>query len=260
MTEPVSPSLVALAERLADTAAAVTRRYFRTKVTVDDKPDLSPVTIADRETERAIRAILEAERPNDGIVGEEHGVTNPDAELVWVIDPIDGTKSFIAGRPIFGTLIALLRGGVPVLGVIDQAIIGDRWIGAEGHPTTHNGVPARVRPCPAGLAGAMVSSTAPEVLPGEALTAFQRVSRAAKVTMWGGDCYSYGLLASGFGDLVIEAGLKLYDFAALVPVVTGAGGIMTDWDGRPLDAHSSGRVIAAGDAAVHREALARLAG
>jgi inositol-phosphate phosphatase / L-galactose 1-phosphate phosphatase / histidinol-phosphatase len=260
MSQAVSPSQAALAARLADAAAEVARRYFRTKVAVDDKPDLSPVTVADREAERAVRAILAAERPEDGIVGEEFGIERADARWVWVIDPIDGTKSFIAGRPIFGTLIALLRDGVPVLGVIDQPIVRDRWIGGEGHPTTLNGEPVRVRPCPGGLAAAMVSSTAPEALPGDDLTAFQRVSRAAKVTMWGGDCYSYGLLAAGFGDLVIESGLKLYDFAALAPVVTAAGGTMTDWEGRPLDAQSAGRVIAAGDPAVHRVALERLRG
>lgn len=260
MSETCPAPLVALAEHLADSSGPVVRRYFRTNVAVDDKADASPVTIADREAERTIRAIIEAERPDDGIFGEEYGTRNLDAEWVWVIDPIDGTKSFIAGRPIFGTLIALLHRGVPVLGIIDQPIIGDRWVGAAGRPTTFNGSPARVRACPGGVAAALLGTTSPDLFPGDTAPAFDRVKARAKVTVYGGDCYTYGLLASGHYDLVVEAGLKLYDFAALVPVVTGAGGIMTDWAGRPLDAASDGRVIAAGDARTHGEALASLAG
>ncbi|MGQ9366725.1 histidinol-phosphatase [Azospirillum sp. ST 5-10] len=260
MSETCPAHLVTLAQRLADSSAAVVRRYFRTPVTVDDKDDRSPVTVADREAERIIRAILEAQRPDDGIVGEEHGSRNTGAEYVWVIDPIDGTKSFIVGRPIFGTLIALLRNGVPVLGIIDQPIVGDRWLGVAGRPTTLNGQPAKVRPCPGGLAAAVLGTTGPDLFPGDTLDAFRRAATAAKATVYGGDCYTYGLLAAGYYDLVVEAGLKLYDFAALVPVVTGAGGLMTDWEGRPLDQRSDGRVIAAGDPRTHREALAALAG
>jgi histidinol phosphatase-like enzyme (inositol monophosphatase family) len=252
--------LVKLALRMVDSSGEVIRRYFRTPVAVDDKADQSPVTIADREAERAIRAIIEAERPNDGIHGEEFGIRNPDADWLWVIDPIDGTKSFITGRPIFGTLVALLHRGQPVLGIIDQPIIGDRWIGAAGRPTTFNGRPARVRPCPGGLSSAMLGTTSPDLFPGGDADAFRRVDAAAKVTVYGGDCYSYGLLAAGFYDLVIESGLQLYDFAALVPVVTGAGGLMTDWQGKPLDARSDGRVIAASDPLAHQEALNALKG
>ncbi|MCW2249101.1 histidinol phosphatase-like enzyme (inositol monophosphatase family) [Azospirillum fermentarium] len=260
MTEPCPTAFIDLARRLVDASGPVIRRYFRTPVAVDDKADHSPVTIADREAEQAIRAILATERPGDGIYGEEFGTTNLDAEYVWVIDPIDGTKSFISGRPIFGTLVALLRHGAPVLGVIDQPIIGDRWVGAAGHPTTFNGQPARVRPCARGLAGALLGTTSPDLFPGEDLPAFRRVQTAAKVTVYGGDCYTYGLLAAGHCDLVVEAGLKLYDFAALVPVVTGAGGFMTDWQGLPLSAASTGQVIAAGDARTHQDTIAALAG
>lgn len=260
MSETCPAHLVALAQRLADSSASVVRRYFRTNLVVDDKADSSPVTAADREAERIVRAIIEAQRPEDGIYGEEYGTKNLEAEWVWVIDPIDGTKSFIAGRPIFGTLIALLRHGRPVLGIIDQPVIGDRWIGVAGRPTTHNGQPARVRGCAGGLAGAMLGTTSPDLFPDGDLPAFGRVRDAAKVTVYGGDCYTYGLLASGYYDLVVEAGLKLYDFAALVPVVTGAGGVMTDWRGNPLDASSDGHVVAAGDPRTHRETLAILAG
>lgn len=250
--------LIELAQRLADAGAPVIRRHFRTPITVDDKPDASPVTIADRETEATIRAVLEAERPGHGIIGEEYGEKTPDAEWVWVIDPIDGTKSFITGRPIFGTLIALLHRGTPVLGIINQPVINDRWVGAAGRVTTFNGAPTRVRDLPVGIGGAVLGTTSPDLFSADDFPAFRRVADDVKVTVYGGDCHTYGLLASGFYDLVVESGLKLYDFAALVPVVTGAGGIMTDWEGRPLGRLSAGRVVAAGDAAVHGEAVRRL--
>jgi inositol-phosphate phosphatase/L-galactose 1-phosphate phosphatase/histidinol-phosphatase len=255
---PLDPSLLALAGRLADASGAVIRRHFRTAVAVDDKPDASPVTVADRDAESAIRAILAAERPQDGVVGEEHGADRPDAEHVWVIDPIDGTKAFITGRPTFGTIVALLRRGEPVLGVIDQPIVGDRWVGAAGRGTTHNGAPVRTRACPS-LSLASIATTGPDLL-GDGLAAYQRAASAAKVRVWGGDCYNYGLVASGFLDVVVEAGLKLHDWAGLVPVVTGAGGSMTDWDGRPLRMGSDGRVAACGDARCHADVLARLSG
>ena len=251
--------LIALAERLVDASAGIVRRYFRAGVTVSDKPDLSPVTIADREAESMIRTILAAQRPDDGIIGEEHGIRNPDADYVWVIDPIDGTKAFITGRPLFGTLIGLLHQGQPVLGIIDQPVIGDRWFGAVGRATTLNGAPAKVRPCRL-LAAATLGATTPDMFTGPDAAAFARLSKATKFTVYGGDCYAYGLVASGFQDLVVEASLHLYDFAALAPVINGAGGMMTDWSGRPLDRHSDGRVIAAGDAGVHAEALRVLGG
>lgn len=260
MTEPCPAPLVDLAERLADAAATVIRRYFRQPITIDDKADQSPVTIADREAERAVRDILDAERPDDGIFGEEFGVKGLDADYVWVIDPIDGTKSFIAGRPIFGSLIALLHHGVPVLGIIDQPISRDRWVGVAGRATLLNGQPVTVRGCPGGLGAAMLATTAPDLFPGDDLTGFGRVRDAAKVTIWGGDCYNYGLVAAGHVDLVVESGLKLFDFAALVPVVIGAGGQMTDWDGAALNASSPGRVVASGDARVHAETIALLGG
>ncbi|WP_156679919.1 histidinol-phosphatase [Sphingomonas profundi] len=248
---------IALAHRLADAAGAAIRPFFRAAFAMEAKADASPVTQADRAAEAAIRAILAAERPADGIVGEEYGSEREDAERVWVLDPIDGTRSFIAGRPIFGTLIALMEGGRPVLGVIDQPIGGERWIGAHGRPTLLNGAPARARAC-ARLADAHLATTGPRYFAAGQAAAFDRVGDAARDILWGGDCYNYALLASGHLDLVIEAGLKLYDLAALVPVVEGAGGRMRDWRGAPLDAASDGRVIAAGDAAVMDEALALL--
>ena len=249
---------IALAHRLADAAGAAIRPFFRAEFGLEIKADDSPVTAADRAAERAIRAILEVERPDDGIVGEEYGVTREGAGRVWVLDPIDGTRAFVTGRPIFGTLIALMEGGVPALGVIDQPVIGERWVGASGD-TRFNGRPARVRGC-AALAHAYCASTAPAAFPGDTATAYARVTAIARDAIWGGDCYNYGLLAIGQLDAVIEAGLKLHDFAALVPVVEGAGGIMRDWSGRPLDAASDGRVVALGDAVLLGPVLERLAG
>lgn len=254
---PCPAPLIDLAGRLADAAGAVVRRHFRTPLAVDDKPDMSPVTIADREAEAAVRALLAEEQPGHGIVGEEHGASNADAEYVWVIDPIDGTKAFITGRPLFGTLIALLHRGRPVLGLIDQPVIGDRWTGALGRPTLLNGAVALTRPCP-GLAPAVLSTTSPDLF-GDEFARFRRLADAVKLTTYGGDCYGYGLLAAGFIDIVAEVGLKLHDFAALVPIVEGAGGVITDWSGRGLHAGSDGRVLAAGDPRAHAEALARLA-
>jgi fructose-1,6-bisphosphatase/inositol monophosphatase family enzyme len=164
-----------------------------------------------------------------------------------VLDPIDGTRAFVAGRPLFGTLIALVEADRPVLGLIDQPVIGDRWIGAAGRPTLFRGTPARVRSC-SRIGAAHLGTTSPAAFPGDDLVRFQRVCAEAGDTLWGGDCHNYGLVASGHLDAVIESGLQLYDFAALVPVVEGAGGRMTDWQGRPLDARSPGQVIAAGDA------------
>lgn len=256
---PLDPALIALAEKLAEIGGAVVRRHFRQPLSVDDKADASPVTVADRAAEAAIRAQLEAVRPADGIVGEEHGTVRGDSEYLWVIDPIDGTKAFITGRPLFVTLIALLHRGVPVLGVIDQPVIGDRWVGARGHRTLFNGKPARTRPCPA-LGKAVLNATSPDMFAGDDRAAFDRLRGAVKLTTYSGDGYAYGLLAAGFIDLIAEADLQLYDFAALAPVIEGAGGIVTDWQGRPPGRETDGRVLACGDPALHAAALARLRG
>lgn len=248
---------IALAHRLADAAGAAIRPHFRSGAAVDTKADASPVTIADRAAEEAMRAIVRADRPGDGIIGEEFGDDRPDAGRVWVFDPIDGTRAFIAGRPLFGTLIALLEDGVPVLGVIDQCISGERWIGAAGHPTLLGDAPVTTRDCPR-LADAHLATTGPTLFDPAGIASFERIRAAARDTIYGGDCYNYGLLASGCVDLVIESGLKLYDWAALVPVVEGAGGRMTDWTGAPLRLGSDGRVIAAGDLALVEAVLGRL--
>ncbi len=250
----VEPRFVQLANELADAARPIAARYFRTGVTVDDKSDLSPVTIADREAETAMRELLTREVPDHGVFGEEHGAVRTDAEYVWVLDPIDGTKAFITGLPLFGTLIGLFHKGKPVLGIIDQPILQERWLGVDGERSTLNGKPISVRAC-AGIASAYMYSTAPSMFAGGHARPHQALTEKVKLFRWGGDCYAYGLLAAGHVDLVVEADLKLYDYAALIPVITGAGGVMTDWKGKALDMQSDGAVVAAGDPAVHRAAL-----
>ncbi len=257
MTDPIE-AYIDLAKRLADISGAIARRYFRTRVAVDDKADMSPVTIADREAEAAMRSLIARTFPAHGVIGEEHGSERADASEVWVLDPIDGTKSFITGRPLFGALIALCRDGRPILGIIDCPALGERWIGAAGRPTLHQGQPVRTRACDA-LNRAALYCTTPQMFRDADFERFERVRKAVKLPLYGGDCFAYGLVASGFADLVIEGGLKVYDYAALVPVLEGAGGVMTDWQGRALGFNSDGRVVAAGDARAHAEALDMLA-
>ena len=248
-----------VAGRLADTAAAIAMKYFRRDLAVDDKTDLSPVTGADREAEAAMRDILGAAFPEHGIYGEEMGKVRIDAEYVWVLDPIDGTQSFVTGKPLFGTLIALTRLGVPVLGAMDAPALNERWVGIEGRPTTFNGAPARVRGC-AELGQAWLYATSPQMFPGGDFDAFERLRARVRRAVYGAECYAYGLLASGHVDLVAEATMQPYDFLALAPIVAGAGGVITDWRGDPLTLGSGGRVLAAGDARIHGAALEVLAG
>jgi histidinol phosphatase-like enzyme (inositol monophosphatase family) len=247
---------VAIALRLADAAADVIRPLFRARIDVDVKPDRSPVTEADRAAEAVMRRILEADRPRDGIIGEEYGETRPGAARQWALDPIDGTRAFVAGRATFGTLIALLEGGQPVIGIIDQPVTGERWVGqlSEWPGTTLSGKPVKVRDC-AELGLAHLATTSPFAFSGAGHAAFSRIARAARDTLLGGDCHNYGLLAAGFLDLVVEEGLKVHDWAALVPVVLGAGGVMTDWAGEPLALGANGAVVAAGDRRVLEAAL-----
>ena len=245
---------LALANRLADAAGAVIRPRFRSAFDVSRKADSSPVTEVDRAAESAMRALIEDTFPDDGIVGEEHGVRNEGAGRQWVLDPIDGTISFMAGRPIFGTLIALLQDGWPVLGIIDQPIAGERWIGRIGEQTTLNGRAVRARSCRE-LADAALATSSPHYFSSDQAEAYMALAqsvggnRRQASIVYGGDCYNYGLLAAGHLDIVCEAGLELFDYAALVPVVEGAGGTMSDWQGNPLDADSDGTVIALGDPA-----------
>jgi len=258
MADDCPAAFVDFAGRLADASGVVINRHFRTRFEVERKADETPVTIADRESEAAMRRLICDAYPDHGIIGEEQGAEREDAELVWILDPIDGTRAFIAGKPMFGTLIALVRDGTPILGVIDQPVLGERWIGGAGRRTTFNGAGAAVRRCGA-LIDAVLNTTSPDLFAGADAARFQRLSGAVAHTQYGGDCYAYGLLASGFIDLVVEADLKPHDFCALAPVVAGAGGTITDWHGGALSLSSDGRVVASGDPALHARALEVLA-
>lgn len=250
---------VAFAERLADAAGAVIKPYFRSDIAIDSKADESPVTIADREAEQAMRALIEETFPDHGIEGEEFGALRMEADYVWHLDPIDGTKSFITGRPLFGTLVSVAYRGKALVGIIDHCMMNERWTGAAGRPTCWNGDQVRTRPC-ARLSEAVLYVTSPRMFkqPGE-MDAYTRVEDKVALPMYGGDCYAYGQLAMGFADIIVEADLDTHDYLALIPVIEGAGGLITDWQGKALTPESNGRVIAAGDRRVHAEALELLA-
>ncbi|WP_026596924.1 histidinol-phosphatase [Methylobacterium sp. 77] len=242
---------LAFAHRLADFAAPLARHYFRTELPVEAKADASPVTAADRAIESLLRAEIRSVYPDHGILGEEEG-GDFERPLTWVIDPIDGTKSFITGMPLFGTLIALVSDGRPILGVIDMPALGERWCGTC-EAAWFGDRPARTSD--RSLAEARLFATSPDIFEGPDADAFASLSQAAGLRRFGGDCYAYGLLACGHCDLVVEAGLQVYDVMALVPVVEGAGGVMTDWDGQALTPAFDGRVVAAANASLHADAL-----
>jgi len=252
---------VDLSGRLADAAGGVIAKYFRQPFDVITKDDDSPVTIADRESEQVMRDLIEAAFPEHGIVGEEHGTVRPDAEYVWYLDPIDGTKSFICGVPLFGTLIGLVHnvdgGPSPILGIIDQPIAKERWTGAVGHGADLNGQAITTRAC-AGVDQATLFSTGPEYFDDKSFEAFQRVRAQSNIARFGGDCYAYGLLASGWIDLVVEWGLAVYDYCALIPVVEAAGGIVTTWAGKAHAFDGRESIVASGDRSLHEEVIAIL--
>ena len=259
MTDRCPDAYVELAHGLADAAGDIVRGYYRRPCAVSTKPDSTPVTEADRAAERAMRTILEAAAPDHGIAGEEFGVVRGDAEYVWYLDPIDGTKAFIAGVPVFGTLIGLAREGRPVFGVIDQAVSGERWAGGAGRPCALNGERATCRRG-TGLADAVLFTTSPDAYEDGDLEALERLRSAVGLTRYGADCYAFGLVAAGHADIAIECGVNDYDYCALVPVVESAGGAMTNWEGAPVTLGTDTRVIAAGDAELHRATVARLGG
>ncbi len=263
MTEPCPAEFIELGGRLADEARDIILGYYRQPLEIHDKADESPVTRADREVETRMRELIGRQAPGHGILGEEHGAENLDAEFVWVLDPIDGTKAFISGAPIFGTLIALLRGGQPVLGIIDQPVSRERWLGAAGHGTILNTADQVCRVAPrGGLSDAVLWSTSPHMFDHDPAdrAAYDRLRERVRFVHYGGECYQYGLLASGFIDLVVEADMAPYDYCALIPVVQGAGGVITDWRGRSLGLESDGRVLAAAGAELHAAAMEVLAG
>ena len=253
----------AFVNELATISGETILPFFRSALSVADKGrpgSFDPVTAADHAAETAMRALIHRTFPDHGIIGEEYGEERADAEYVWVLDPIDGTKSFIAGMPAWGTLIALLRHGEPVFGMMNQPFTRERFSGDGGAARYHG--PAgerslRVRHC-AGLKEAVLFTTSPRLMNGDDRKAFGRVEEAVKLSRYGGDCYAYCMLAAGHIDLVIETELKPYDVLPLIPIIAGAGGMITSWEGGAP--HAGGRVIAAGDARVHAAAMAMLKG
>ena len=246
--------------RLATASGETILPFFRTSLAVDNKGDgkFDPVTEADRAAEAVMRRLINSSFPQHGIVGEEFGSEREDAEYVWVLDPIDGTKSFISGFPIWGTLIALLHRGTPVFGMMHQPFIGERFSGDSGSAHYHGPSGERtlaVRRC-ASLQEATSFTTSPLLMNAADRAAFGKVEAAVRLTRYGGDCYSYCMLAAGHLDLVVETELKAYDVAALIPIITGAGGVITTWEGGP--AQGGGRIVAAGDPRVHEAALKML--
>jgi histidinol phosphatase-like enzyme (inositol monophosphatase family) len=255
----IGDARLALAERLADSARGRALAHWRSRLEVESKADATPVTIADRGIEAEMRALIAEADPHAAILGEEFGSSASVAAQgdLWVLDPIDGTGAFVTGSPLFGSLIGLLVDGAPTLGVIEVPALGERWTALRGEGVFLNGVrcgASGVRR----VSEAALGATSPLIFSEAERGRFFDLSRRAALTRFGGDCYAYALVASGHLDLVVEAGLKPYDYLPLVPVLEEAGGVMTDWAGRPLGLDSDGRVIAAATAALHAEALEML--
>ena len=251
--EDVALELIDFAEFLADEARKISQLYYRSQLGIETKQDKTPVTEADRKIEEIIRKLVANNFPKHEVYGEEFGANQNEAEYVWVVDPIDGTKSFIAGRPLFGSLIALLRNSIPIIGIIDQPILQERWVGVNG-VTKLNGRQVR---CRGGvkLSDAIFATTSPDMFTENGRFLAEKMASQAAFSIYGGDCYSYGQLAMGLVDVVLESSLKPYDFCALIPIIENAGGKITDWQGNDLTMNSSGDVLACGDPLLHKRIL-----
>jgi inositol-phosphate phosphatase / L-galactose 1-phosphate phosphatase / histidinol-phosphatase len=253
---PDCPKALALAERLGDVARRIARQHFRAPLTVEHKGDGSPVTIADRGIETQMRRLIRDTFPAHAIRGEEFP-NEGSGEFTWVLDPIDGTKSFVTGFPLFGALIGLLQADTPVLGVIEAPALEERWVGCQGRPTLFNGTPVRTSRCHS-IDAAVLYTTTLESYSARERERFESLSARTALRRFGGDCYLYGMLAAGHCDLVVEVALKPHDFMAAVPIIEGAGGRISDWSGAPLSVVTDGRMVAAATEALWREAVAAL--
>lgn len=243
-----------LAHRLADAAGEVIKPLFRNKLDIISKDDMSPVTIADRNAELVMRELIEEAFPDHGIYGEEHGQIRTDAEYVWVLDPIDGTHSFISGLPTFAILIGLTRNGKPVMGVMDQPISGERWIGANGK-TEFNGTPVQTNTAATNISDSSLFSWGIELLESERGHDYKNLMTSVSRKRFGYDSYAYGSLALGFVDIVADFDMKPFDYCALVPIIENAGGSITDWDGNELTLHTPGYILASANPTLHKQAL-----
>ncbi len=258
------PALLKFAHDLADLSGPAVLKHFRTPVEIDNKAAkgaFDPVTKADRAAEKVICRAIRAQFPDHGIVGEEYGTHDGAGRYNWVIDPIDGTRAFIMGSPLWGTLIGLLEDGNARLGLMDQPFTGERlWSGTTASYMRVGSGPTKkikTRAC-ANLGDAILTSTHPDLFEGQKQQkTLSALKGAVRMTRYGGDCYGYGLLAAGFVDLIVESGLKSYDIVALIPIIEKAGGVITTWDGKPATA--GGNVIAAGDPRIHAAAMKLIA-
>lgn len=246
------------AHQLANASGLAIQPWFRAPLAVEDKGGalFDPVTEGDKAAERVMRELIQARYPNDGILGEEEEAVVGTSGLTWVLDPIDGTRAFITGLPLWGTLIALNDGEQPVLGMMNQPFTRERYVGTRDAAWC-NGAPLKTRRCPS-LSQATLMATTPDMFDQPQREAFDRVASQTRLMRWGGDCYAYCMLASGYVDVIIEASLKPYDVQALMPIIEGAGGVMTSWTGGT--AQHGGPVVACGDPALHAQVLELLAG
>lgn len=250
------------ANNLANASGEVIKKYFRKKIDIEDKVDNSPVTIADKNTESVLRQMITEKYPDHDILGEEFGSKHSGSSLKWILDPIDGTRSFILGIPIFGTLIALIENGIPLLGVIDIPITGERWVGYKKNESFFYSSKNYIESfrCKVSnqksIENATLVATDPAMFSHLQKPFFDIVAQKVKMVRFGGDCYSYGLLASGFIDLIIEANMKVYDVMALIPIINEAGGIITDWNGKNFfDKQWDGSVLAAASSELHAKTI-----
>jgi inositol-phosphate phosphatase / L-galactose 1-phosphate phosphatase / histidinol-phosphatase len=244
----------AFASHLADIARGMLTHASGHRPDMEVKPDRSFVTALDREIERRLRGEITSRYPAHGIIGEEDGAERPDAAIQWVLDPIDGTAPFIAGVPVYGTLIALAVDGVPILGIMDMPAAGRRWVGVAGLPTTLNGAPCRTRPCPS-LDRAIMACMNPDFFDAKERLKLDALKAATSWRIYGTSSMGYGLLASGRVDVALDTRLQPYDYACYRPIIEGAGGVVTDWAGEPVTLSTGSRILAAGDAALHEYAL-----
>ena len=255
---PDATEFVQFAHTLAAASGIILREAAGRPPVVDVKSDASYVTATDKAIETRLREMIEAAYPSHGILGEEFGPVNADAEFTWVLDPIDGTAPFIAGIPVFGSLIGLAHHGRPFVGIIDHPITEDRWSGVAGVMAEHNGVAVRTRAC-AGLSRALATCSSPDFMSPDELARFTQLRHEVQYVQYGGSCFSYGVLASGRTDLAVDAGLDAYDVIASIAVIEGAGGSVSDWDGSPIRLGWKGQIVAAGDYACRLRALEVLA-
>lgn len=253
------PDMMVFAHHLADVAGDIALSYFRTCVEVDIKHDDSPVTRADREIEAALRTLIHEQFADHGVMGEEFAAHQVENDFVWVLDPIDGTRAFLAGRPTFSTLIALCFKGTPILGIMDQPFIRERYSGAAGEDSLLNGQPISARDCKT-MQKATIATTSPHYFSDKNTPLFEALRDSCKDVIYGGDAYNYMQLAAGYIDVVCEAELKAHDVLALRPIIEGAGGKISTWDGKPLTMKNYESVIATGDETLHDIALKALAG